>query len=150
MFILTENKKPPVMKPVYLTEAQINAIKKAGLLEASNLPAIAKMGGVSTNPKITSVVRQDTIFGTLQAMSLNPYINKMNNVVVDVSDSATGSAVASTIYQQFGVKCSFVLPWDGSDLKLYWAPNATVDKAPMLAYAKAAGLPPPNPRKYLA
>jgi len=144
MIIITERKQ---------TTPPVKAIYREGLInfrETSNLPAIAKLGGVSTNPKITNVVRQDTIFNTLQAMGLNPYVNKLNNIVAEVKNSADGSAVASTIYQQFGVKCSFVLPWDGSDLKLYWAPDATVDKKVALAYAKAAGLPPPNPRKYLA
>jgi len=142
MIVLTERKTAPVRAVLY-REGLIN------LKEASNLPAIAKMGGVSTNPKITAVVRQDTIYSTLQAMGLNPYINKMRNVVVEVLDSSTGSAVASTIYQQFGTKCSFVLTWEGS-LKLYWDPAAKQDMTPALAYAKAAGLPPPNPRKYLA
>lgn len=132
--------------------ANVKTLYREGLLnfkEASNLPAIAKIGGVSTNPKITNVVRKDTIFDTLRAMGLNPYINAMKNVVVSTPDSATGSAVASTIFQQFGLKCSFVLTWEG-ELKLYFDPKAKIDFTPAIAYAKAAGLPPPNPRRYLA
>ena len=143
MIILTERKT---------SKSTVKAIYQEGLLnfkEANNLPVVSKLGGVSTNPKITSVVRQDTIFNTLQAMGLKPYVNKLNNIVAEVQDPATGSAVASTIYQQFGVKCSFVIPWDGSGMKLYWAPDATVDRNIALAYANTAGLPPPNPRKYL-
>jgi len=143
MYILTERKnKTPAGTTLY----------REGLLnfkEASNLPVIAKLGGVSTNPKITSVVRKDTIYDTVKAMGLPVKINAMKNVVAEAPDSPTASAVASTIYQQFGVKCSFVLTWEG-EMKLYWDPASPVDQAPMLAYAKAAGLPPPNPRKYLA
>jgi len=142
MVILTEKKEKSI--PVLYREGLIN------LNEASNLPVIAKLGGVSTNPKITSVVRQDTIYDTVKAMGLPVKINAMKNVVAEVNDSATGSAVAATIFSQFGVKCSFVLPWDGSGMKLYWSPDTKPDTAPMLAYAKAAGLPPPNPRRYLA
>jgi hypothetical protein len=143
MIIVHEKKNviPPV-KPVY----------REGLLnfkEASNLPAIAKMAGVAVNPKITSVVRQDTIFNTCLAMGLPTKINAMRNVVAEVKDGQTAAAVLSIIYQQFGVKGSFMMTWEGKG-KLYWAPDTIVDQAPMLAYAKAAGLPPPNPRKYLA
>jgi len=92
----------------------------------------------------------DTIFDTVKAMGLPVKINALKNVVAEAPDSATASAVASTIYQQFGRKCSFVLPYDGSEMKLYWSPDAPYEAAPALAYAKAAGLPPPNPRRYLA
>jgi hypothetical protein len=61
----------------------------------------------------------------------------------------TASAVMSTIYQQFGVKSSFMMTWDGKG-KLYWSPDTPVEQTPALAYSKTAGLPPPNPRKYLA
>jgi hypothetical protein len=149
MIILTEGKKIPVIKPVYLTENQYKAIKQAGLLEANNLPALAKMAGISSNPKITSVVRQDTIYNTCVAMGLPTKINKMNNVVVEVMDSPTAAAVLSTIYQQFGVKGSFMMVWTGKG-KIYFDPSTPVDQAPMLAYSKATGLPPINPRKYLA
>jgi hypothetical protein len=149
MIVLTENKKPPVVKPIYLTEAQIRAIKKAGLLEASNLPAIAKAVGVAVNPKITSVVRQDTIYNTIQAMGLPVKINAMNNVVASVKDMPTAGAVLQTIYNQFGVKGSFMVTWDGQG-KIYFDPKTPVETPVALAYAKATGLPPPNPRKYLA
>jgi hypothetical protein len=117
--------------------------------EASDLPVIAKIGGVAANPKITSVVREDTIFNTLLAMGFKPYVNKMNNVVVEVPDLPTMTAVLATIYQQFGVKGSMVIPWDGSHGKIYYDPRTPVDQAPAIAYAKAAGIPAPNPRKYL-
>jgi hypothetical protein len=143
MIIISKKKsRVPPNKVVY----------REGLLnfkEASNLPAIAKMAGIAVNSKITSVVRRDTIFSTCQAMGLPTKINAMSNVVAEVNDGQTAAAVLSTIYQQFGVKGSFMMTWEGKG-KLYWAPDTPVDQAPMLAYAKTAGLPPPNPRKYLA
>jgi hypothetical protein len=95
------------------------------------------------------VVRQDTIYSTVQAMGLPVKINAMKNVVAEVGDMQTAGAVLSTIYQQFGVKGSFMVTWDGKG-KLYWDPATPVEQAPMLAYAKQAGLPPTNSRKYLA
>jgi hypothetical protein len=50
----------------------------------------------------------------------------------------------SAIYQQFGVKSSFMMTWDGKG-KLYWSPDTPVDQSPALAYAKTAGLPPRTP-----
>jgi hypothetical protein len=143
MIILREKKSrvPPV-----------KAIYREGLLsfrEASNLPAIAKIAGIATNPRITSIVRQDTIFSTCQAMGLPVKVNAMKNVVAEVPDMQTAGSVLSTIYQMFGVKGSFMLTWDGKG-KLYWAPDVPIDQAPVLVYAKAAGLPPPNPCRYLA
>jgi hypothetical protein len=149
MVILTEKKKVPAVKPVYLTEAQLKAIKQAGLHEANNLPAIAKAAGIATNPKITSVVRQDTIFNTLQAMGLPVKVNAMNNVVAEVQDMPTAGAVLKTIYNQFGVKGSFMVTWEGKG-KIYFDPKTPVETPIALAYAKATGLPPPNPRHYLA
>jgi hypothetical protein len=149
MIVLTENKKPSVVKPLYLTETQHRAIKQAGLLEANNLPAIAKAAGVATNPKITSVVRQDTIFNTIQAMGLPVKINAMHNVVAEVPDMPTAGAVLQTIYSQFGVKGSFMVTWEGKG-KIYFDPKTPIETPIALAYAKATGLPPPNPRKYLA
>jgi hypothetical protein len=142
MIILTESKPRPPVKVLY----------REGLLnfkEASNLPVIAKIAGVAVNPQITSVVRQDTIFNTLQAMGLKPYINKLANVVVEVPDLPTMTAVMSTIFQQFGVRGSMVIPWDGLRGKIYYDPKEPVLQANALAYAKQAGLPPPNSRKYL-
>jgi hypothetical protein len=149
MIVLTENKKPSAVKPIYLTEAQLSAIKKAGLLEASNLPVIAKQVGVATNPKITQVVRQDTIFSTIQAMGLPVKINAMKNVVAECPDPATMTAVLQTIYNQFGIKGSMMVTWDGKG-KVYFDPRTPMEQPIALAYAKATGLPPPNPRKYLA
>jgi hypothetical protein len=149
MIVLTENKKPSAAKPVYLTEGQLIAIKKSGLLEASNLPAIAKAAGVAANPKITKVVRQDTIYNTIQAMGIPVKINAVNNVVAEVPDMPTAGAVLQTIYTQFGAKGSFMVTWEGKG-KLYFDPKTPVETPMAIAYAKATGLPPPNPRKYLA
>jgi hypothetical protein len=144
MIILREKKPQATPLKVVYREGLVN------FREASNLPVIAKIGGVATNPKIASVVRQDTIFSTLQAMGFSPYVNKLNNVVVEVPDLPTMTAVMSTIYQQFGVKGSMVIPWDGLRGKIYYDPKTPIESAPALAYAKAAGLPPPNLRRYLA
>jgi hypothetical protein len=141
MIVLVEKNEPPV-----------KAVYREGLMnfkEASNLPAIAQAVGLPSNPKITSVIRQDTIFGTIQAMGLPVKINAMNNVVAEVLNMQDAGAVLSTIYQQFGVKGSFMVTWKGSG-KVYFDPRTPVERAPMLAYAKAAGLPPTNPRRYLA
>jgi hypothetical protein len=134
---------------MYLTEAQLSAIKMAGLLEASSLPAIAKVAGIAVNPKITKVVRQNTIYDTIQATGLPVKINAVNNVVAEVPDMPTAGAVLQTIYTQFGVRGSFMVTWEGKG-KLYFDPKTSVETTVALAYAKATGLPPPNPRKYLA
>lgn len=149
MILVTEGRKAPAVKPVYLTEAQIRAIKKTGLLESSNLPAIAKAAGIATNPRITSVVRQDTILSTIQAMGLPVKINAMKNVVAEVPDMPTAGSVLQTIYTQFGVKGSFMVTWEGKG-KLYFDPKTPIESSVALAYAKAVGLPPINPKKYLA
>jgi hypothetical protein len=143
MYIITETEKEASAGKTLYREGLLN------FKETNNLPVIAKLGGISTNPKITAVVRKDTIFDTVKAMGLPVKINAMKNVVAEAPDSPTASAVASTIYQQFGVKCTFTLTWEGN-MKLYWAPDTPVEQTPALAYAKVAGLPPPNPRKYLA
>ena len=119
-------------------------ITESQKLNEADLPAIAKAAGVVVNPKITSVVRQDSIFDTCVAMGLKTKINAMKNVVSEAA------AVLQTIYQQFGVKGSFMLTWTGSG-KLYWDPKTPVDKTVALAYAKAQGLPPPstNPQQYI-
>ena len=141
MIIIQETRELP--RTVHYREGLIN------LNEASNLPVIAKIGGVSTNPKITNVVRQDTIYNTLKAMGFKPYINAMNNIVCSTPDLPTMSAVMSTIYQQFGCRGSMVIPWTGLHGKIYYDPKEVPDTGQAIAYAKAAGLPPPNPRKYL-
>jgi hypothetical protein len=148
MIILNERKRMPTVKPVYLTEAQCRAIKQTGLLEASNLPAIAKVAGIAVNPKITSAVRQDTIFNTIRAMGLPVKVNAVHNVVAEVPDMPTAGAVLQTIYTQFGIKGSFMVTWEGKG-KIYFDPKTPVETPIALAYAKATGLPPPNPRKYL-
>jgi hypothetical protein len=149
MVILTE-KKEFAVTPGYPAGARHRAIRRTGLLEAGNLPAIARASGVSTNPMITKAVRQNTIFSTVQSMGIKVKINNMQNVVAeDMPDQQTAAAVASTIYQQFGVKCSFTVTYEGV-WKCYWSPQTPVERAPALAYARAAGLPPPNPKRYLA
>jgi len=142
MYVLTEKKqeRPP-----------IKVLYREGLLnfkETNNLPAIAKVTGIATNPKITNVVRQNTVYDTVVAMGLPVKINAMRCVVINVPDMPTASAVMSTIYQQFGVRSSLTLTWDGQG-KVYIDPKTPIEQAPMLAYSKQAGLPPINPRKYL-
>jgi hypothetical protein len=152
MIILTENKKRPAVKPLYLTEGQYRAIKRAGLLEASNLPAIAKYAGVANASKYSAVARASTIFETLQSMGLSPYVNKLHNVVCEAPSMQDAPAIMSAIYQSFGIKSSVTITWEGK-VKIYWSPETPIDKAPALAYAKATGLPPPplnNPRALLA
>jgi hypothetical protein len=149
MVILVERKKAPAVKPVYLTEAQRRAIKQAGLLEASNLPALAKgVNALSTN-KFISMARQDTIFDTLQSYGLKPYINKMQNIVCPVDSMQDGAALMQDIYTKWGIRSSVVITYEGLT-KIYVDPKTPVDQKVALAYAKAVGLPPPNPRKYLA
>jgi hypothetical protein len=150
MIIVTERKRTTRVRPMYLTEAQYRAIKQAGLLEATTLPAVVNGTAVSTDPKITQVVRQDTIFNTLLSMGLSPYINKLGNVVVEVKDLPTMMAVMQKIYQSFGVRGSMVIPWDGLRGKVYYDPKEKPNQANVIAYARATGLPPPNPHKYLA
>lgn len=119
-------------------------------LHEADAPAIVKAAGTVVNPKITDVVRQDSIYDTCLAMGLKTKINAMKNVVAEVPDMQTAGAVLQTIYQQFGIKGSFMLTWTGSG-KLYWDPKTPMDKPVALAYAKAQGLPPPsmNPQQYI-
>jgi hypothetical protein len=116
--------------------------------EASNLPALAKFTGVAKLSQYTQVVRQDTIFNTLKAMGLEPYINKMQNVVCEAPSMQEAPAIMQTIYAQFGMKSSVTITYEGKT-KIYWDPRSPVDKAPALSYAKQAGLPPPNFTKLL-
>jgi hypothetical protein len=116
--------------------------------ETSNLPALAKVTGVAKLSQYTQVARQDTIFNTLREMGLDPYINKMRNVVCEAPSMQEAPAIMQTIYAQFGVKSSVTITWEGKT-KIYWDPKTPVDKAPALAYAKQAGLPPPNFTKML-
>lgn len=133
---------------IYRKEKSMVIAGARKMQEAGAVPAIAKVAGVSANPRITSVARQNTIYGTLQTMGLPVKVNAMNNVVAEVSDMQTAGAVLQTIYQQFGVKGSFMVTWEGKG-KLYWDPRTPVDRPVAIAYAKGAGLPPPNPRKYM-
>ena len=142
MIVLTE-KRASFSNRVIYREGLIN------LKETKNLPALAKFTGVANASKYTAVVRNDTIFSTLKDMGLDPYINKMRNVVCEAPSMQEAPAIMSTIYQQFGVRSSVTITWEGK-VKVYWSPETPADKAPALDYAKNAGLPPPNPRKYLA
>jgi len=136
------------LRAAFVESYFLKSYRESALKETSNLPAIAQVAGVLANPKITSVVRQDTIFNTVQAMGLPVKINAMKNVVAEVSDMPTAGTVLQKIYQQFGVKGSFMVTWDGKG-KLYWDPKTPVDKPVALAYAKQANLPPPNFTKLL-
>lgn len=60
-------------------------------------------------------------------------INAMHNVVAYVHDMQEAGAVLQMIYEQFGIKGSFVLTWKG-DGKLYFAPETDVDRKPVLEY----------------
>jgi len=126
----------------------LKSYREQTLKETSNLPAIAQVAGIVANPKVTSVVRQDTIFNTIQAMGLPVKINAMKNVVAEVPDMPTAGTVLQKIYQMFGVKGSFMVTWEGKG-KLYFDPKTPVDKPIALAYAKQAKLPPPNFQKLL-
>jgi hypothetical protein len=134
---------------ILLNEVRPATAKEESLKEAANLPAIAQVAGVIANPKITAVVRQDTILSTIQAMGLPVKINAVKNVVAEVPDMPTAGAALQKIYQMFGVKGSFMVTWEGKG-KLYWDPKTPVEKPIALAYAKQAGLPPPNFTKLLS
>jgi hypothetical protein len=117
--------------------------------EASNLPALAKgVTSLSAN-RFVPLARQDTIFSTLQSYGLDPYINKMRNVVCPVPTMQDGAAILQDIYTKFGLRGSVVITYEGLT-KVYFDPAVKPDSAPAIAYAKATGLPPPNPRRYLA
>jgi hypothetical protein len=149
MVILIEKKRAPNIRPAYLTEARRRSIRQAGLLESSNLPALAKgVSALSTN-KFISMARQDTLFDTLQSYGLKPYINKMQNIVCPVDSMQDGAALMQDIYLKFGVRSSVVITYEGLT-KIYVDPKTPVDQKVALDYANAVGLPPPNPRKYLA
>ena len=141
--IIIKEKKQTSFRTILYREGLMN------FKESRNLPAIAKAAGISASPKITNIVRQNTIFDTVKAMGLPVKVNAVRNVVAEVPDMPTAGAVLSTIYQQFGVKGSFMVTWEGKG-KLYWDPATPVDQTQVVAYAKSAGLPPPNPKKYLA
>ena len=128
----------------------IRISEKKRRFHEADVPAIAKAAGTLVSPKITGVVRQDSIYDTCLAMGLKTKINAMKNVVCEVPDMQTAGAVLQTIYNQFGVKGSFMLTWTGSG-KLYWDPKTPVDTNVALSSARARGLPPPrsNPKHYI-
>jgi hypothetical protein len=134
MIILTENKRKSALAKLY---------------EANNLPALAKgVTSLSTN-KYMPLARQDTIFSTLQGYGLDPYINKLRNIVCPVPTMQDGAAILQDIYTKFGVKGSVVITFEGNT-KIYFDPAVKPDRAPAIAYANAMGIAPPNPTKYLA
>ena len=101
--------------------------------------AIALAGGaraVATKyRKIIATPRNKSIYQTCVDMlgQDDVKINAMHNVVAYVHDMQEAGAVLQMIYEQFGVKGSFVLTWKG-DGKLYFAPETDIDKRPVLEY----------------
>jgi hypothetical protein len=144
MIILKENK--PVTPAVNPISQKLN---EQFFKEASNLPDIAKVGGVATNSPIFSVQRQSNLLATLQAAGYDAYVNKMNNVVCPTKTMADASAVLQYAYEAFGVQGNAFINFTGQEIKLYFDPRQPQDKAKALSYAKAVGLPPPSTR-YLA
>ena len=133
---------------VILTEKKgKSAVSK--LYEAGNLPALAKgVTSLSTN-KFMPLARQNTIFDTLQSYGLDPYLNKLRNVVCPVPTMQDGAAILQDIYTKFGVRGSVVITYEGNT-KVYFDPTVKPEMAPAIAYAKAMGIAPPSPTKYLA
>ena len=134
MYIIHNNKKQEKIKRV-----------------REDVPAIARVSGLSTNSRITDVTRRDSIFDTCVAMGLKTKVNKVNNIVAEVNNMQDAGSALQTIYKQFGVKGSFMVTWDGKG-KLYWDPKSPVDSSVAIDYANANGLLPPpvnNPRKLL-
>lgn len=120
------------------------------VMKESNLPAIAQSTSLSLNPKITSVIRKDSIYNTCLAMGLPTKINAMKNVVVSVKDMSEAASVLQTIYEQFGVKGSFMVTWEGNG-KVYFDPRTPVDTKMQIAYAKThnMALPSTDPKRLI-
>lgn len=114
------------------------------------LPAIAKTNSLSLDPRITSVVRKDSVYNTCVSMGLPTKINAMNNVVVSVADMSQAASVLQTIYEQFGIKGSFMVTWEGNG-KVYFDPRTPVDTKMQIAYAKAhnMALPSKDPKRLI-
>lgn len=118
--------------------------------ESSNVPAIGQVVAPAALPNITSVVRKDSVYNTCVAMGLPTKINAMKNVVVSVGDMQEAAAVLQTIYEQFGLKGSFMVTWEGNG-KVYFDPRTPVDTKKQLAYAKShnMALPSTDPRRLI-
>lgn len=121
-----------------------------GHSQESMVPAIAQAVTPAINSKITSVIRKDSVYNTCVAMGLPTKINAMKNVVVSVKDMAEAGAVLETIYQQFGIKGSFMVTWEGNG-KIYFDPRTPVDTKMQIAYAKAhnMALPSTDPKRLI-
>jgi hypothetical protein len=148
MIVLTESKPKRAKKAMQIPESIIRECHKLYFKETSNLPALAKGIHALSNNKYIGLARQDTIFSTLQGYGLDPYINKMNNIVCPVPSMEDGAMLMQDIWNKWGIKTSVVITFEGLT-KVYIDPKVKPDMKVALAYAKATGLPPPNPRKYL-
>jgi hypothetical protein len=149
MVVLTEKKPQRAALAIRIPEELVKECHKLYFKETSNLPAIAKGVRALSNNKYISMNRQDTIFSTLQGYGLNPYINKMNNIVCPVPSMEDGAMLMQDIFNKWGVRPSVVITYEGQT-KIYIDPKVKPDMKVALAYANAVGLPPPNPHKYLA
>ena len=137
------------IKSTFMHASEIVESKKT-VKESYQVPAIAQVVAPATNSKITSVIRKDSIFNTCVAMGLPTKINAMRNVVCSVKDMQEAAALLQTIYEQFGVKGSFMVTWEGNG-KVYFDPRTPVDTKMQIAYAKAhnLALPSTDPKKYI-
>ena len=142
----TEDYKMPVVFDVdddfdaYEETADIKRSNK--LTEAANddcCAALTLAGGaraVATKyRRIITTPRNKSVYQTCVDMlgQDDVKINAMHNVVAYVHDMQEAGAVLQMIYEQFGIKGSFVLTWKG-DGKLYFAPETDVDRKPVLEY----------------
>lgn len=119
-------------------------------IKESTLPAIAKTNSLSLDPRITSIVRKDSVYNTCVSMGLPTKINAMNNVVVSVADMSQAASVLQTIYEQFGIKGSFMVTWEGNG-KVYFDPRTPIDTKMQIAYAKThnMALPSKDPKRLI-
>lgn len=142
----TEDYKMPVVFDVdddfdaYEETADIKRSNK--LTEAANddcCAALTLAGGakaVATKyRRIITTPRNKSVYQTCVDMlgQDDVKINAMHNVVAYVHDMQEAGAVLQMIYEQFGIKGSFVLTWKG-DGKLYFAPETDIDRKPVLEY----------------
>jgi hypothetical protein len=149
MILVTESKFKRTAQAMRISERLAKECHRLYFKEASNLPAIAQGVRALSNNKYINMTRQDTIFATLQGYGLNPYINKMNNIVCPVPSMEDGAMLMQDIFNKWGVKSSVVITYEGLT-KIYIDPKVKPDMKVAVAYANAVGLPPPNPHKYFA
>lgn len=104
--------------------------------------------------QIIATPRNKSVFTTCVDMlgQEDVKVNAMHNVVAYVHDMQEAAAVLQIIYEQFGIRGSFMITWKG-DGKLYFAPETDVDRQAVLDYeSKHPNLPPVNfssPKLYL-